>query len=696
MTARPAHGGDSAPRLMRPAPDRPPAGTMLAGYVEWLEQRGHRFEDYAALHRWSVEDLPGFWASAWEYLGVRDHGDPGPVLSGTMPHCTWFPAARVNYAENALLGVERTRPGDGGGTAPGDRAAIVSLSESRERQEWDYARLRAEVAGVQRLFRQLGVGPGDRVVGMMPNVPEAAVAFLAAASLGAVWAGCSPELGPTAVLDRFGQLEPTVLVAVSGYRYGGRDIDRSSVLDAVVAGLPGLRAVVHVPYGSFGGLPAPWGHFTVADVTAEADGTPAKAPLRLSWRDAPRVTAEDVEFTTVPFDHPLCVLFSSGTTGAPKALVHTHGGFLAEHAKNGALSWDLQDTSVMYWATTTSWMVWNSLVSALLFQGTIVMADGNLMYPDISWQWRTAAREGVTLMGVSPAYLMTCRAEGLRPARDHDLSALRQVGASGSPLPDAGYEWVAECLPPGIVFNIGSGGTDVCTGFVQSGPWCSEWVGEMSAAALGVDVVAYDDAGTPVLDRPGELVVRQPMPSMPRGLWGDDAVTRYRQAYFDRFPGVWTHGDLIQFRSDTGSCAISGRSDATLNRGGIRAGTAEYYNVVEAMPEVEEALVVHVDPERDGTGQLVLFVVPAGADGQSGLEARVGVAVREGLSPRHVPDVVRIVPAVPRNRTGKKLEIPVKRVLEGVPPEEATSMDNVADPESMRVIARIGRDLRPA
>lgn len=696
MTGRARVQENQSPALLRLASARPPVGTLLAGYVEWLEERGHQFEDYAALHRWSTQDLSEFWASAWEYLGIRDHGEPGPVLSGALPDCVWFPEARVNYAENILLGLRRTRPNEGGGTAPGDRTAIVSLSETRARQEWDYDHLRAEVAGVQRLFRQLGVGPGDRVVGLLPNMPEAAAAFLAAASLGAVWAGCSPELGASAVLDRFGQLEPTVLVAVSGYRYGGRDVDRSQALAAVTAGLPTLRAVVHVPYGSFTDAESSPAPETDGGRPAEAPEDCTDEPHTVSWLDAPAATAGELEFTVVPFGHPLCVLFSSGTTGTPKALVHTHGGFLAEHAKNGGLSWDLQDSSVMYWATTTSWMVWNSLVSALLFQGTIVMADGNLLQPDVSSQWRTAEAEGVTLMGVSPAYLMACRAEGLNPGRDHDLSALRTVGASGSPLPDAGYHWVSGNLPTGTIFNIGSGGTDVCTAFVQSGPWCSDWVGEMSAACLGVDVVAYDEDGQSILDRPGELVVRQPMPSMPRGLWADDDGSRYRGSYFERFPGVWTHGDLIRFCSDTGSSAISGRSDATLNRGGIRAGTAEYYNVVETMPEVREALVVHVDPDQDGTGQLVLLVVAADTAAAEDLADQIRVAIREGLSPRHVPDNIQIVRAVPRNRTGKKLEIPVKRILEGIPLEEATSVDNTTDPEALRAVQLLGQELRSA
>lgn len=666
-----ASEGTSAPRLRREA--FPAAGeTFLHAFLDWLRERENlEFADYAELQQWSVDHLEDFWGAVWRFFGVRDHGEVTRVLADpAMPGARWFEGALINYAENALLGVERPAPG---GPVPvtAEEPAIIGISETRGRVDLSRVELLARVATVRSWLQDLGVGSGDRVVGYLPNIPDAAVAFLATASLGAVWAGCAPEFGARAVLDRFAQIEPKILIAIGGYTYGGKPIDRSAEVEEIRAGLPSLTAVASVSYGTFGHL-----HGAVP------------------WPEGPDEPEAVPEFEPVEFGHPLCVLFSSGTSGRPKALVHTHGGFLAEHLKNGALSWDLQAGDRMVWATTTAWMVWNSLVSALMMRASIIMVDGNHNFPDLEHQWRLAEELRPTLMGISPGFIMANHAAGVMPGEKYDLRSIRTLGASGSPLPIAGNLWVDRNFGRDVVFNIGSGGTDVCTAFVQSGPWQGEWIGEMSGKCLGVDVAAYDDGGTPVLDTYGELVVRRPMPSMPSGLWGDLDGAQFHQTYFSRYPGVWWHGDRIRFLSDTGSCAISGRSDATLNRGGVRMGTAEFYNVLEERADVTDSLIVHLEDSAGGNGTLTLFV--ATADGTLDEERTQSIrdALRTRLSPRHVPDEIRLVSKIPTNKTGKKLEIPVKKILQGAAVHEAVSVETLRDPASLDPFIELAKSRR--
>ncbi|MFC9974232.1 acetoacetate--CoA ligase [Spirillospora sp. NPDC127200] len=637
--------------LTVPAPDARDT-TVIGRYLAWLEEaRGLRFAEYPDLWRWSVEDLPGFWTSVWDFFGVRAHTPPREALeSRAMPGARWFPGATLNYAEHAL-----GRPEDA------ENVAVIAHSQTRPPVTLTFGELRDQVARAREGLRGLGVGPGDRVVAYLPNIPETLVAFLAAASLGAVWASCAPEFGPRGVLDRFGQLEPKVLLCVTGYAYGDRAIDRSGEAAEIGAGLPGLEHIVHVPYGAH--TEAPEGASGWADLLGAPAGGPANGP----------------EFEAVPFDHPLFVLFSSGTTGRPKAIVHGHGGILLEHLKNHGLSWDLRPGDRMLWFTTTAWMMWNALVSGLLLRSAIVMVDGNPAHPDLGWQWRLAAETGTTLMGASPAFLMACRKEGLRPADDLDLSRLRQIGSAGSPLPAEGSRWVHDRIGPDVLLNLGSGGTDVCTGLLQGGPLQPSWPGAISGPALGVAAAAYDPAGKPVVGRLGELVVTEPMPSMPVGFWNDPDGKRYRAAYFEDFPGVWRHGDWVRFDPD-GHCEVTGRSDATLNRGGVRLGTADFYAVVEELDEIGDSLVVHLEDDDE----LLLFVVlRPGRVLDGGLRRKLAGALRAALSPRHVPDTVAAVPAVPRNRTGKKLEVPVKRILLGARPQDVIGSDVLADPASL-------------
>ena len=624
------------------------ARTEIGRYMDWLSaERGLDFADYDELHRWSVTDLEAFWGSIWDFFEIRAHAPYERVLgSSALPGAEWFPGARLNYAEHMV-----------GRDEDVNVVAVVAYSQTREPIELTFGDLRDQVTRARAGMQRLGVGPGDRVVAFVPNIPETLVAFLAAASLGAIWATCPLEFGVRSVVDRLGQLEPTLLLAATGYVWGDRHVDRREQVAEIRAQLPSVRNVVHVPY---------------------AGGVDDALPDALEWSDLLAEPAP-LEFDALPFAHPLCVLFSSGTTGLPKAIVHGHGGILVEHLKNHALSWDLRPGDRLFWFTTTAWMMWNALVSTLLTRASIVMIDGNPNYPDVSLQWRLAAESRATFFGLSPAFTMACRKEGLEPGRDFDLSAIRSLCEAGSPLPLEGYEWLYEQVGPDVFLNVGSGGTDVCTGLVQGYPILPVYAGEMSAPCLGVDAAAFDPDGNPVVGELGELVIRKPMPSMPVRFWNDPDGSRYRAAYFDHYPGVWRHGDWILF-TERGSSLITGRSDATLNRGGVRIGTSELYGVVEEFDEVLDSLVVHLE----ATDDLLLFVVLRdGIELDDDLRTRLSDALRTGLSPRHRPDDIVAVPAIPRTMTGKKLELPVKRILTGTPVTDVVSRDALVDPDAI-------------
>ncbi|MEU0264670.1 acetoacetate--CoA ligase [Nocardioides sp. NPDC006303] len=631
----------------------PPADVLstsrVGEFLAWLaRERDLEMTTHEELWRWSVTDLDGFWSAVWEFFEVRAHAPYDTVLaSREMPGARWFPGALLNYAEHAL-----------GTDEDVDRVAVLGRSQTRDDIELTFGELRDQVARARAALEKLGVRRGDRVAGYLPNIPEALVAYLAAASLGATWASCASEFGPRSVIDRFAQIEPVVLLVAGGYRYGAKDVDRRSQVAEIRAELPSVRQVIDVEYGAH------------------------RVDDALSWTSL--LDAEDdaeLAFEPVPFEHPLVVLFSSGTTGRPKAIVHGHGGILLEHLKNHALSWDMGPEDRMLWFSTTAWMMWNALVSSLLVRSSIVMVDGNPMHPDLTWQWRLAASTGATVMGASPGFVMACRKDGVQLKDIGDLR-VRVLGSAGASLPPEGYAWLRDQLP-GAQINVGSGGTDVCSGIVQNNPLLPVYAGEISGRCLGVDAHAYDESGHPVTGVLGELVITSPMPSMPVGFWGDEDGSRYRAAYFDHYPGVWRHGDWILFH-DNGSCHVAGRSDATLNRGGVRLGTAEFYRVAEEVDGVADSLVVHLEDPDGGNGELLLFVVTDGGIRlDDPLRARLVRALRSALSPRHIPDQVIEVPAVPRNLTGKKLELPAKRILQGVRPEDVASRDALADPASL-------------
>jgi acetoacetyl-CoA synthetase len=629
---------------------------QIGRYVEWLRsERGRDFHGYDELWKWSVSDLEGFWSSVWDFFEIRAHTPYERVLgSREMPGADWFPGARLNYAEH-MVGRDEDL----------DSVAIVAHSQSREPLELTFGELREQVARARAGLQRLGVGPGDRVVAYLPNIPETLVAFLATASLGAIWATCPPEFGVRSVLHRLGQLEPKVLLAVAGYRYGDKHVDRREQVAAVREELASLETVVHVPY---------------------VGGADDALPDTLSWDEVVAEPAK-LEFEPLPFGHPLYVLFSSGTTGLPKAIVHCHGGILLEHLKNHGFGWDVCPGDRLQWFSTTAWMMWNALVSTLLLRASVVMIDGHPAYPDVSFQWELAEQTRPTFFGLSPAFTMACRKEGLEPGRLYDLSSIRMLCEAGSPLPLEGYEWLYRQVDPDVYLNVGSGGTDVCTGIVQGVPLLPVYAGEMSGRCLAVDSDAYGPDGQPVVGELGELVIKQPMPSMPVAFWNDPDGARYREAYFEHFPGVWRFGDWAMF-TERGSAVITGRSDATLNRGGVRLGTSELYSVVEELDEVLDSLIIHLEVQDE----LLLFVVlRPGLELDAELEARIKRALRTALSPRHAPDEVVAVPAIPRTLTGKKLEVPVKRILNGAAVADVAASDALMDSASIEPFADYAR-----
>ncbi|MBO0701539.1 MAG: acetoacetate--CoA ligase [Candidatus Dormibacteraeota bacterium] len=631
----------------------------LTRYRRWLNtRRGLDLGSYGDLHRWSVDHLEDFWASLWEYFEVAGEG-PGEEILTThdMPGARWFTGARLNYAENAL----RRR---------GDELAIVGRSQTRPGLDLSWEALYDAVARARAGLRALGIGRGDRVAALLPNIPEAIVAYLATASLGAIWSSCSPEFGARSVNDRLGQIQPKLLLCVDGYRWRDRAFDRRDAVAELCAALPGLEHLVTVPY---------------LDPGAEAVQAGPRATL---WADLLAHGAEP-GFERVPFDHPLEILFSSGTTGLPKAIVHSHGGVTLEHLKQLALHQDMGPQDRYLQITTTAWMMWNLFVSGLLVGATLLCFDGDPGYPGPGGVWLQASELGATILGTSAAYLTACRKAGLHPARDHDLSALREVTSTGSTLTAEVARWIYQELPPGVLVSSISGGTDVCSAFVGGVPVLPVVAGEMAAPYLGVAAAAFDPEGHPVIGKQGELVITEPMPSMPVGFWGDPDGERYRASYFDVYPGIWRHGDWITF-TERGSCIISGRSDATLNRGGVRIGSAELYAVVDDFPEVVESLVVHLDDPGGGAGRLVLFVALApGGELDPDLVGRIKAAIRHDLSPRHVPDEVHVLPAIPKTLTGKKLEVPIKRILLGEAPESVASAGAITGIDGLQAVAKL-------
>ncbi len=642
----------------------------ITRFIRWLADGRHVLGGtYHDLWHWSVDQPADFWARIWEFFDVLGERGSGPVLMGQMPAARWFEGSTLNYARNALRRAQ----------SDPDGIAVRYSAETGRSGQLSYGELSREVARVRAGLQSLGVGLGDRVAAYLPNSPEALIALLATASLGAIWTSCSPDFGAHSVIDRFAQTAPKVLLAVDGYVYGGKRFDRRPEVGAIAAELPSLQAVVMVDY--------------VGNEVA-----PANSRARvLGWSELGQPEAgaghdqqAELEFAEVPSSHPLWVLYSSGTTGLPKPIVHSHGGIVLEHMKALSLHQDLTDADTFFWYTTTGWMMWNYLVGGLLVGATVVLYDGSAAYPDTGALWRLVADAGVTYAGTGAPYLLACMKAGLRPAVEHDLSRLRGVGSTGSPLPPEGFVWVYDALATAgrdLILGSFSGGTDLCTGFVGPCPLLPVRAGIISGPCLGAKVEAFDQAGRPVIGEVGELVLTAPMPSMPVSFWNDPDGTRLRASYFEDYPGVWRHGDWIMILPD-GGCVIYGRSDATLNRGGVRMGTSEFYRVVERLPEVADSLVVDTG-QLGQEGRLILYVVPAeGHAVDSAVVARIRALLRSELSPRHVPDEIHEVPGIPRTLSGKKLEVPVRKILLGMPVADAADPDALANPEVLASFAR--------
>jgi acetoacetyl-CoA synthetase len=632
------------------------ARAAITDFTSFVAERtGRTVSDYESLWEYSTAEPAGFWGDIADYFHVRWHAQPTDVLPGAaMPGAEWFPGGTLNYAEHALAGVP-----DPGAREP----AVIAISEDGTEQQLTLEELRRQVGAAQEGLRRLGVTAGDRVVAFVPNNIQALVAFLATAALGAVWSSCSPDFGASSVIDRFSQISPTVLIAVDGYRYGGRQFSVGETVTRLHDSLPSLTGAVHI---SALGTTAPEGMMT--------------------WDEFTSVAGEPT-FTPVSFSAPLWVLYSSGTTGLPKPIVHSVGGILLEHLKALRLQWDLDAGDRFLWFTTTGWMMWNFLIGGLLVGSTVMLYDGSPGHPDLMTLWKLAERHRVTLFGTSAPFIAACDKAGLRPAAAADLSRIMTIGVTGSPLSANGFSWIRDEVGADIQIASFSGGTDVCTGVVGAAPTVPVWMGEISCRALGAKVESYSPEGDPLIEEVGELVITAPMPSMPIFFWGDEDGTRFREAYFAEYPGIWRHGDWIRI-SSRGSCVIEGRSDATLNRGGVRMGTAEFYRVVESLPEVIDSLVVDTSTAT-GEGDLLLFVVLADGTDASALTAAVKKLIRTQLTPRHVPGLVVHVPSVPRTLNGKKCEVPVKRILGGASVADAVSRDALADPDGFDAFIRV-------
>ncbi len=632
----------------------------ITHYMHWLErEKGLRFSTREDVWHWSVTHLEDFWASLWEYFHIKASRPYTTVLTERkMPGATWFPGAELNYAEHVFRNMSTQHP------------ALLFRSERHPLVEISWEELAQKVAAIASALRTMGVRRGDRVVAYMPNIPETVVAFLATASLGAIWSSCSPDFGTSSVIDRFKQIEPKVLFAVDGYQYNGKAFDRLPIVAELQQALPTLHRTVLVPY---------------------LDSEPSLQTLAnaVSWHELLASPAE-LSFEQVPFDHPLWVLYSSGTTGLPKAIVQGHGGILLEHLKNIALEMNLKVGDRFFWFTTTGWMMWNLLVGGLLAGTVVLLYDGSPAYPAMGGLWQFAQDSAMTLFGTSAGYVTTCMKAEIEPGKQYNLSKLRAIGSTGSPLPPEGYRWLYEHVKRDLWVASISGGTDVCSAFVCGSILLPVYAGELQCRALGAKVEAFDEVGRALNDEVGELVLTEPMPSMPLFFWHDPDGQRYQESYFAMYPGVWRHGDWIRI-TPRGSAVIYGRSDSTINRMGIRMGSSEIYRIVEALPEILDSLIVGVELPH-GKYYMPLFVVlREGVTLDDALKTKIKARLRGEISPHHVPDEILAIPQVPRTLSGKKLEVPVKKLLMGVPVEKAISKDAMSNPDSLQYFTAVAK-----
>lgn len=644
--------------LWQAGPDRLEAATATK-FLRWLAARGQGLDGYPALHRWSVTDPAAFWLALRDFFGVEMEGSLDQVLTADpMPRARWFTGTKMNYAEQVLR-----HEGSGDPARP----MIHHSSELRPLDTLSWAEVGGAVRKLATRLRAMGIQPGDRVVAYMPNIPETVIAMLAATAIGATWATAAPEFGPQTVIDRFSQIAPKLVFAVNGYRYGGKDFDRTGDLATILKALPGAETLVMLDY-----LPG-------------AAKAPAFGGQVLDWADlltGPEVPREGFAYTRVPSDHPLWTLFSSGTTGLPKPIVQSHHGIVLEHLKNGAFALDLAAGDTYFCYSTTGWMVWNTLMTGPLLNGKVTLYDGHPTHPDAGALWRLIEATGVTHFGVSPTFMTLVRQQGIVPGRDHDLSALKSLFLTGSPATPEILAWVHEGVKRDLFSTTQSGGTEVCSGILSGTVLLPVRAGEIQYAALGCDACAYDENGNPVVGEVGELVIRRPMPSMPLFFWGDTDFARYTDSYFDTWPGIWRHGDRVRF-TEAGGAFVLGRSDATLNRFGVRIGSAEVYRTMEGIEGIADSLIVCIEDGQGGYYMPLFVQMQPGRALDEAMKAEVVRRLRTERSPRHVPDEIVAAPEIPTTLTGKKMEVPVRKLLMGVPAGKVASRDAMKNPDAL-------------
>lgn len=633
-------------------------------FMAWLEEtRGLRFQTYEQLWNWSVTDIEGFWSAIWHFYEVQAKTPYDQVLADKkMPGAKWFPGSTLNYAEHIFRN-----------EVP-EKAAIIYQSENRELGEITWSKLKKKTAAIAAYLKSLGVQPGDRVVAYASNIHETITAFLACASIGAVWSSCAPEFGIMSVIDRFKQIEPKVLFAVDGYRYGGKDFDRTELVKKIQAELPTLTQTIIIPY---------------------LQEQPHLEELKdaVLWGEAIEKNKGAVlTFTPVPFDHPLWILYSSGTTGKPKAIVQSQGGILLEQLKMIGLQKNVKPEDRLFWFTTTGWMMWNVVVSTLLTGATILLYDGNPGYPNYDTLWKFAESTKMTVFGTSASFITACMKAEVKPKEQFDLSHLNSIGSTGSPLPVSGFDWVYKEVKEDLWLVSTSGGTDLCTAFVGGSPLLPVHSGELQSRALGASVKAFDDQGQELVDEIGELVITKPMPSMPIYFWNDENGERYHDSYFDVYPGIWRHGDFIKITSK-GSAIIYGRSDATINRGGVRMGTSEIYSALESVPEVIDSLVVDIPISSEQSYMPLFVVMREGAALTEDVKSRINQVIRQSCSPRHVPNEIFPVEELPKTLNGKKLEVPIKKILMGTPVEKAVNIGSLANPDTIQYFVEFEKNM---